>query len=103
MKKKTGSKGALELKIDLEKAYNCIEWDFLRYVLEEIGYSPQLTKLVIFSVSSANLSLIWNGERINPFSPKRGFRKGDLLSPYLYVLCMEILSHKIKRATTQGQ
>lgn len=60
-------------------------------MLEEIGFIPQLVKLIMFSVSSANLSLLWNNEKLRPFSPKRGLRQGDLLALYLFVLCTEAL------------
>lgn len=41
----------------------------------------------------ASLSILWNGEKLESFQPLRGIRQGEPLSPYLFLLCMEVLSH----------
>lgn len=71
-------------------------------MLEEIGFIPQLVKLIMFSVSLATLSLIWNCKKLYPFSPKRGLYPGDPLAPYLFVLCMEALNHRITQTAAEG-
>ncbi|KAF7845080.1 ribonuclease H [Senna tora] len=53
-------------------------------------------------ISSPKLNVIWNGERIEDFQPSRGLRQGDPLSPYIFVLCMDILSHIICNAVNNG-
>nr|KYP65630.1 LINE-1 reverse transcriptase isogeny [Cajanus cajan] len=88
-KSKTGS---LALKVDLKKAYDRIRWDFLRLTLEKFGFPSRILHLIMWSVSNATLSLIWNGNKLDPFTPSRGLRQGDPLSPYLFVLCMECLA-----------
>lgn len=54
-------------------------------------------------ITSARLQIIWNGEPMEEFSPSRGIRQGDPLSPYLYVICMEILAHLIDLEVNRGQ
>lgn len=51
----------------------------------------------MYCISSASLSISWNGTLLEPFSPSRGFRRGDPLSQYLFVLSMEILHQRIHR------
>ncbi|KAA3472386.1 Retrovirus-related Pol polyprotein from type-2 retrotransposable element R2DM [Gossypium australe] len=47
----------------------------------------------------SSMQILWNGGYTNEFRPSRGVRKGDPLSPYPFVLCMERLGHCIKQAT----
>lgn len=44
------------------------------------------------------MSLLWNREKTEPFKPLRDLRKGDRLSPYLFVICVERLCHLIEEA-----
>lgn len=48
------------------------------------------------------LQLVWNGELTEAFKPSRGFRQGDPSSPYLFVLCIEKLSHAIFNSIILG-
>lgn len=53
-------------------------------------------------ISSSNLSILINGESLDPFSPSRGIRYGDPLSSYIFILCMEYLAELIKTEVNQG-
>lgn len=69
--------GLVALKIDLEKAYDRVSWDFLRVTLHDYGFSPSIISLIMWGVQSASISILWNGEKLPHFTPQRGLRQGD--------------------------
>ncbi|XP_065637983.1 uncharacterized protein LOC112010482 [Quercus suber] len=86
----------MAIKIDLEKAYDKIEWSFIREMLIFFNFPATLIDLIMSCVSSVSTSLLFNGGCLDSFCPSRGIRQGDPLSPYLFILCMEFLGHLIE-------
>jgi len=94
MKLKKGKKGWMTIKIDLEKTYDRLSWDFIKDTFQEVGLPSNFID-VFYCVSTSTFKMLWNGEALHQFSPSRGIRQEDPLSLHLFVLCMEILSHII--------
>ena len=69
------------VKIDLEKAYDCPEWSFIKMVLEYFGLPENIVKLIMSCVSSTTTSILINGSKMDSFQPSRGIRQGDPLLP----------------------
>jgi hypothetical protein len=103
MRKSKGKNGDVAYKLDLEKAYDNVSWDFLKSCLEDFGFPSLTINLIMHCVTSSSLSIIWNGNKLPSFTPAKGLRQGDLLSPYLFVMCMEILSHMILEAVDDSR
>lgn len=102
MRRRREIKSEMALKFELEKAYDCISWQLLTEVLLKVVFSVELVRLIMLCVSFSSLSNLWNREVLESFKPSRGRRQDDPLSPYLFVLCMEVLGHMIKQEVDNG-
>jgi hypothetical protein len=89
---------ALILKLDLKKAFDCIDWDFLRLVLFAVGFGEKFINWTLSCVTSANIAVLINGDPTSFFKSERGLRQGCPLSPYLFILIMEGLSILLSRS-----
>lgn len=98
LSKKKDANEVFILKVDLEKAYDRVKWSFLREVLMLSGSNRPFSDLIVHYISSNSLALCWNGKTLHILLPTRGLCQGDPLSPYLFVLCMEVMGHSLKNA-----
>ncbi|CAL1410472.1 unnamed protein product [Linum trigynum] len=91
------------VKLDMEKAYDRVEWGFLFAVMEALGFDRQWIKWMKACVTSVSFSLILNGTEHGYFRPHRGIRQGDPLSPLLYAIYTEAFSAMIDGALSSNQ
>ena len=91
-----GRTGYVAIKLDLEKAYDRLEWSFIQETLVFFQLPPNLITLIMNMISSTRFHILWNGMPLLEVVPSRGVRQGDPLSPYLFILCLERLSLKLE-------
>ncbi|XP_031116020.1 uncharacterized protein LOC116019789 [Ipomoea triloba] len=90
------------LKIDMAKAYDRMEWSFLRQMLLALGFAVEWVNLVMLCVTTVSYNFLVNGSPIGQVIPTRGIRQGDPLSPYLFIICAEGLSLLLQQAEARG-
>ena len=98
---KRGEKGLI-CKLDIEKAYDSVNWHFLMRVLQKMGFGSKWRGWMWSCISTAKFLVLVNGVSVGFFSSSKGLRQGDPLSPYLFVMGMEVLSVLIRRAMEGG-
>lgn len=86
-------------KVDLRKAFDTLNWDFLFHTLRRMSFPDKYISWIHKCVTSCMISVKINGSLEGYFAGKSGLRQGDPISPYLFVISMEVLTACIKKAT----
>ena len=86
----------LILSIDFEKAFDTVSWSFIEKVLKYFNFGPSVISWIKLFQNGSESCIIQNGFMSDFFKLKRGCRQGDPLSPYIFIMCAEVLGHMIR-------
>ena len=93
---------SMAVKTDMSKAYDRLEWEFIRLVFQRLGFHPKWISWIMQCVSTITYSFLINGSPRGRVTPSCGIRQGDPLSPYIFILCSEVLSGLCNKAQEEG-
>ena len=100
--RRKGKEGLMAIKLNMSKAYDRVEWAFLEVMMRRLGFSDRWIGLMMICVKTVSYSVLINGEPKGKILPTRGLRQGDLISPYLFLLCVEGLTAMLGKEECGG-
>ncbi|XP_058760864.1 uncharacterized protein LOC131634228 [Vicia villosa] len=100
MRKK--KRGCILLKVDFEKAYDSVSWQYLREMMMRMGFGDRWMKWMDACIFTSHMSVLVNGSATKEFKVTKGLRQGDPLSPFLFVLAMEGLTALVRKSIEVG-
>ncbi|GJS00740.1 RNA-directed DNA polymerase, eukaryota, reverse transcriptase zinc-binding domain protein [Tanacetum coccineum] len=102
MAQKKEKKQLLIFKVDFEKAFDSISWNYLDHILDTLGFGLKWHSWIKTCLSSSRASILVNGSPTFEFSINCSLRQGDPLSPFLFIFIMEGLHNVFVDAVGNG-
>ncbi|GLT32791.1 hypothetical protein SLA2020_074320 [Shorea laevis] len=93
---------AFIFKADFEKAYDCVDWAYLDWMMCRMGFGMKWRGWIRECLSTARISVLVNGSPTEEFVMGKGLRQGDPLSQFLFLIVAEGLNGLVRRAETEG-
>ena len=89
-------------KLDMEKAYDHVNGEALLFLLNRMGFGVKWCKWIRTCISTIQFFVLIKGSLVDFFGSSRGLRQGDLLSPLLFLIMMEVFSRMLRRVEGAG-
>ncbi|MCI00018.1 LINE-1 reverse transcriptase like, partial [Trifolium medium] len=99
---KRKKRDVLLFKVDFEKAYDSVDWDFLDFVMEKMHFPEKWRRWISECIRTPSISVLINGCPSKEFKMERGLRQGDPLSPFLFLLVAEGFNVLMRKAVAVG-
>ena len=94
---KQENRSGILMSIDFEKAFDSCSWRFLENSMKKFNLGVSFIKWVKTFYCEATSCVSNNGFTSKYFKLQRGVRQGDPLSPYLFLLVVEVLANAIRQ------
>jgi len=101
--KVNGKVGELALKIDINKAFDQVDWNYLLSVMIKMGFHKKWVDYIKLCLEFVQYLVMVNGDFIGPISLGRGLRQGNPLLSYLFIIYTESLSCLLKKYESKGE
>ena len=95
---KRKKKECVVFKVDYEKAYDSVSWEFIYYMLGRLGFDGKWIEWIKNCLESSSLSVLVNGSPTTEFKPMKSLRQGDPLAPFLFLIVAEGLAGVVRQA-----
>ena len=86
----------LLVSVDFQQAFDTVSWKFIDKTLDYFNFGPSIKKWIKLLQKGAQSCILQNGHISDSFTLQRGCRQGDPISPYIFILCVEILGKMIR-------
>ena len=84
------------MSVDFQQAFDSVSWKFIDKALDYFNFGPSIKKWIKLFQTGAQSCILQNGHLSESFNLQRGCRQGDPISPYIFILCVEILGKMIR-------
>ena len=95
---KRKKKECVVFKVDYEKAYDSVSWEFIYYMRGRLGFCDKWIEWIKNCLESSSISVLVNGSPTTEFKPLKGLRQGDPLAPFLFLIAVEGLTGVVRQA-----
>lgn len=96
------NKDCLLFKVDFEKSYDMVNWDFLRYMMKRMGFRTVWMRWMEALVFSRQMLVLVNGISTKDFVVERGLWQGNPISHFLFVMVVEGLVGLVRKTFEIG-